>query len=113
LGGTVTLPAELATPFGLVLHELATNAIKFGSLSHDKGFVDLAWRVDPLSGVDILNFSWIESEGPAVIAPTRQGFGGQLLERGLPGAKVKREFLPAGFECRIEMSVSAESAKWN
>ena len=101
-GEKVTLPADLATPFGLILHELATNAAKHGALSRRRGSVAIKWtltRNDPR----VLKVVWREQGGPKVQKPTTSGFGSALIENGVPGATVKREFKPAGLICTIEL----------
>jgi two-component system, chemotaxis family, CheB/CheR fusion protein len=101
-GETVTLPADLATPFGLILHELATNAAKHGSLSRPAGSVAVEWTVtrnDPR----LLKIVWREQGGPPVQQPTTSGFGSALIDNGIPGATVKREFNPAGLICTIAL----------
>jgi two-component system CheB/CheR fusion protein len=101
-GETVTLPADLATPFGLILHELATNAAKHGALSRPRGSVVIKWN---FSGNDprVLKVVWREQGGPKVQQPTTSGFGSALIENGIPGATVKREFKPTGLICTIEL----------
>jgi len=103
-GEIVRLPAELATPFGLVLHELATNALKYGSLSVPSGRVDLSWETEG-NDPSRLKVIWVESGGPAVKPPSRQGLGGILIDQGLPGAQVRREFLSSGLVCTIEIEL--------
>jgi two-component system CheB/CheR fusion protein len=101
-GPAVTLPADLATPFGLILHELATNAAKHGALSRPRGTVAIEWsmsRNDPR----VLKVVWREQGGPPVQQPTTSGFGSALIDNGIPGATVKREFDPAGLICTIEL----------
>ena len=101
-GEAVTLPADLATPFGLILHELATNAVKHGALSRRHGSVAIEWTVtrnDPR----VLKVVWREQGGPKVKQPTTSGFGSALIENGIPGATVKREFKTAGLICTIEL----------
>jgi len=101
-GEALTLSADLATPFGLILHELATNAAKHGALSRPRGRVAIEWSVsrnDP----SILTVVWREQGGPPVQQPTTSGFGSALIENGIPGASVKREFKPAGLICTIEL----------
>jgi two-component system CheB/CheR fusion protein len=104
-GEPVTLPADLATPFGLVLHELATNAAKHGSLSRPGGGVALRWSVTTANDQPTLRVVWTESGGPPVQPPKTSGFGGVLIENGLPHAVVRREFRPDGLVCTIEISL--------
>jgi len=106
-GDPVTLPADLATPFGLVLHELATNAAKHGSLSVPGGSVELGWSLDPSSQPRTLKVAWRERGGPPVGQPKTEGFGSALIERGIPGATVTREFRPNGLTCTIELPLPA------
>jgi two-component system CheB/CheR fusion protein len=63
-GPGVMLPPELATPFGLVLHELATNATKYGALSKDGGTVSISWSTTPGNDGPRLKFEWREQDGP-------------------------------------------------
>lgn len=104
-GEPITLPPELATPFGLLLHELATNAGKYGALSNDKGRVNLSWGRTSGNNGSRLAVTWQEFGGPKVSPPERRGFGGVLIERGLPGAIVQRDFAPDGLICTIEVDL--------
>lgn len=103
-GSPVRLPTELATPVGLVLHELATNAVKHGALSVENGRVHLSWRVNEQSD-PTLHLRWRETGGPAII-PNAEGFGTALIERAIPNAKVRREFMDDGLICTIEVILS-------
>jgi two-component system, chemotaxis family, CheB/CheR fusion protein len=104
-GEPVTLQADLATPFGLILHELATNAAKHGSLSRPKGSVAVEWTV---TGNDprVLKVVWREQGGPPVHEPVTSGFGSALIENGIASATVKREFKRSGLICTIELPLS-------
>jgi two-component system CheB/CheR fusion protein len=104
-GDPVTLPADIATPFGLVLHELATNAAKYGAFSIGTGHVDLSWTLTEDSGRRLFKVIWRESDGPPVTAPEKIGFGGSLIERSLPGATVRREFPLEGVICTFELEL--------
>jgi two-component system CheB/CheR fusion protein len=101
-GEPVLLPADMATPFGLVLHELAVNAAKYGALSNRTGKIAVTWSVTRASNPTTLHFEWKETGGPAVKQPTPAGFGSTLIETAIPGAKVKREFRGDGLVCTIE-----------
>ncbi len=100
-GEPVTLPADLATPFGLVLHELATNAAKYGALSQPGGTILASWSVNAQSDQRILQFTWEERDGPPVQPPATQSFGSALIESAIPKATVNREFRPTGLVCTI------------
>jgi two-component system CheB/CheR fusion protein len=105
-GPEVTLDTSLAVPLGLALHELATNATKYGSLSIPGGSVELSWTVGQANGAESLSLIWRETGGPRVRAPSRRGFGTSLIERGLPDARIERRFDPDGLVCRIELFTS-------
>ncbi|MBF9232230.1 sensor histidine kinase [Microvirga alba] len=85
-GPAVDLPAPYAINFGLVLHELVTNAAKYGALSTPAGHVELRWSV--ARGPDWkpqLQFHWRETRGPVVTSPKHQGFGSRLIRRSIEG----------------------------
>jgi PAS domain S-box-containing protein len=105
-GPDVTLDPSLAVPLGLALHELATNATKYGSLSKPGGIVDLSWTVSRAGGGDNLSLVWRERGGPKVAPPARRGFGTSLIERGLPDARIERSFDPEGLICRVDLPTS-------
>jgi len=102
-GEAVLLPPDLATPFGLVLHELATNAAKHGALSNPGGRVATNWAISQRNNQRYLQFAWTEEDGPAVREPGAHGFGSTLIDTAIPGAEVKRQFQPEGFACTIEV----------
>jgi two-component system, chemotaxis family, CheB/CheR fusion protein len=102
-GDPVMLSADLATPFGLVLHELATNAAKHGSLSRREGTVNLTWSVNSRNHPHTLKVVWQEQGGPRVTEPRAVGFGSTLIDHVIPGATVVREFRPAGLICTIDL----------
>ncbi len=77
-GPTSRLTSRQALGLSLALHELATNAAKYGALSGDNGKVEIKWNVEEDGA---FRFSWSESGGPQVSVPTRVGFGSQLIRR--------------------------------
>ena len=91
-----------ALSLALILHELATNAAKYGALSTESGRVTVAWTADEA----ILRLSWRETGGPAVVQPTRKGFGTRLIERGLAGGEVRTAFDTAGLSCELTTALS-------
>jgi two-component system CheB/CheR fusion protein len=105
-GAAVNLPSDLATPFGLVLHELATNAAKYGALSVEDGHVDLTWNLDEGNDHPRLTVVWREYGGPPVRAPERRSVGSVLIEKGLPGAMVQHDFAADGVVCTITIELS-------
>lgn len=101
-GPTVMLAPQAATAVALALHELATNAVKYGALSVPAGRVSVAWRLEG-SGEE-LRLSWREIDGPAVVAPPARGFGSQLIERNLSqalGGSARLDFAPDGLRAEI------------
>ncbi len=80
-GEAVTLDARRAVSLSLVFHELATNAVKHGSLSTMEGTVELTWRVGRASGTSSLFIDWAERDGPEVSPPARKSFGLRMIER--------------------------------
>jgi two-component system CheB/CheR fusion protein len=102
-GEPVSLAPDLATPFGLVLHELATNAAKYGSLREEHGTVCVSWTLTPGNDHNMLTVIWREQDGPPVKAPERTGFGTSLIERGIPNATVTREYRHDGLVCTIKL----------
>lgn len=105
-GESVLLSAELAMPFGLVLHELATNAAKYGALLSAKGKLAVNWSLGQKDGQRILDFKWREKDGPVAKTPEKNGFGSGLVASGIPNATVKRNFNPDGFECSISVPLT-------
>lgn len=88
----------------LMLHELATNAAKYGALSTAKGTVRITWTVTQVDGAAIFGLRWEEQGGPPVTPPSRRGFGSRLIQRGLSGAsggKVDLRYLPSGVVCTL------------
>jgi PAS domain S-box-containing protein len=101
-GPEVLLPPKQAVALTLALHELFTNALKYGALSNDGGRVALAWR----TGDGTLRLAWSETGGPPVAPPARRGFGSVLIERALAhdcDATVRLAYPPDGLTCSIEM----------
>jgi len=84
-GPQVALSSQLAVSLGMAIHELTTNAAKYGALSVFGGKVEVTWSLTIDAARRTLDFDWIESGGPPVAEPTRKGFGARLLEFVLPG----------------------------
>jgi two-component system CheB/CheR fusion protein len=104
-GEAILLPADVATPFGLVLHELATNAVKYGALSNPTGRVAVTWTLSPGNKRRLIRVEWQETGGPTVQKPGAGGFGTTLIESAIPGAMVKRELRAGGLACTIELEL--------
>jgi PAS domain S-box-containing protein len=104
-GPDLDLPAELALHLALVLHELATNANKYGSLSNPVGKVQLAWRIE--NGT--LEIDWVESGGPQVKPPSRRGFGTALIELSIKAERgtTHASYGPEGVHWKLRLPVDA------
>lgn len=101
-GPDVPIGSKAALNVALLIHELATNALKHGSLSVGGGCVDLDWRVDAIDGRDHLKLAWRESKGPLVEKPSGGGFGSRLISAGLRGAGgVVVAYHSTGLVCEI------------
>jgi two-component sensor histidine kinase len=88
----------------MALHELATNAAKYGALSNATGRVEVCWEVRG----DSLHLEWVEISGPAVVAPRRRGFGTRLLQDGLIrefAGQTRVDYAPAGVRCEIDVGL--------
>jgi two-component sensor histidine kinase len=110
-GPAYLLDSKGALAFSMAIHELCTNASKYGALSTAEGVVDICWCRDGSSG---LIFRWKESGGPAVKPPTTTGFGTRMIERVLAsqvGAKVRTEYSESGFGCEIHLEACPNSAE--
>ena len=108
-GPKVRFQPKAAETFALALHELATNALKYGALSQPSGRVEIAWRLDEGMESAELMFEWREQGGPPVKPPPRRGFGTELLERTLAfefKGQTKLAFDPAGLQCTITLPLS-------
>lgn len=105
-GPALRLRPKAALALAMALHELCTNAGKYGALSSERGVVHLAWQVAAEHPVALLKLRWEEQGGPPVRPPERKGFGSRLLERGLAGelnAQVRLAFLADGLVCDMEV----------
>jgi two-component sensor histidine kinase len=108
-GPHISLTPHAALTIALALHELFTNALKYGSLSFDTGSVSFRWKPSAEKGKLVME--WRERGGPQVTPPDHKGFGSLLLERTLArdlGGQVNLSFEPEGVSCVIEMPVSAQ-----
>jgi two-component sensor histidine kinase len=98
-GPKVPLSPRLAVVLSMIVHEIATNAAKYGALSNDTGTVTLDWEVIQEDGNPKLRMIWSENGGPHVVAPVQRGFGSRLIERSARdqlGGEATVDFLPRG-----------------
>jgi two-component sensor histidine kinase len=92
----------------MALHELCTNAVKYGALSNDTGRVAITWDVSETEAGLLLRLHWREHGGPAVVVPQQKGFGMRLLERGVArelNGTVTVRYEQSGLTCTIEAPV--------
>lgn len=109
-GPSVLLQHQAAETLALAVHELTTNALKFGALRHARGRIAVTWQVEGTGAQAQLTFAWIETGVPNLAAaPGRRGFGMNLLERVLPHklrAITTLRFTAEGLSCRIVMPLA-------
>jgi two-component sensor histidine kinase len=98
-GPSVEISPKLALALTLALHELATNATKYGALSRPEGRIVVRWAAHK----DEIALTWHETGGPPVVAPARRGFGSTLLEQAIVGGSARLDFAPEG----VRYSVTA------
>lgn len=111
-GPEVALTSQIAVSLGMAIHELTTNAAKHGALSVYGGKVEVTWSVTIDATRRTLTFDWVESGGPPVKEPTREGFGSRLLDFVLPGqiqARTRIEYAPEGVRVHCSLPLPAET----
>ncbi|VFR54517.1 Chemotaxis protein methyltransferase CheR [plant metagenome] len=113
VGPDITLAKEAAAALALTIHELATNARKYGALSTTGGNIEVLWSI-ALSpddgGGEVFNLSWSESGGPAVSPPSKRGFGSRTVSSSVRSAfdgSAEVQYLPAGIVCNISAPLSS------
>jgi two-component sensor histidine kinase len=108
-GPDVELPSEVAVPLGMALHELTTNAARFGALSVRGGRLDVTWRVTSEHN-DVLHLEWMERGGPTVEVPEQEGFGSRVIHRILAAqtnARISMDYHPTGLQVVIDLPLQA------
>ncbi|PWE78201.1 methyltransferase [Bradyrhizobium sp. SUTN9-2] len=108
-GPKIRFQPKAAETFALAIHELATNALKYGALSQPSGRIEVTWRVDESTEPAELVFEWRERGGPAVTTRPRKGFGTELLERTLAfelKGQTTMAFNSAGLQCTITIPLT-------
>jgi PAS domain S-box-containing protein len=112
-GPDVPLSSQAALSLGMAIHELTTNAAKFGALSVFGGKVEVTWSVTIDATRRTLAFDWVESGGPPVVQPLRQGFGSRLLAFVLPGqiqAKTQIDYAPQGIRIHCALPLPVDTS---
>ncbi|WP_134495963.1 sensor histidine kinase [Microvirga pakistanensis] len=108
-GPHVRITPRMSLALAMALHELATNAVKYGALSNKTGTIEVSWDLQNGTAPPRLSLRWIEAGGPAVVAPSRRGFGSRLIERTLAqdlDGQVAIAFPPTGVVCTVEAPVA-------
>ena len=115
-GPPVVVGSKAALSLSLILHELGTNASKYGALSTESGRVTISWQILPEPGEPTVTLCWSEAGGPPVAAPSRTGFGTRLIGRGLAGSfggNVDLTYPPTGVVCTVTAPLSGLQADEN
>ncbi|MEZ0170338.1 sensor histidine kinase [Microvirga sp. TS319] len=108
-GPHVRVTPRMSLALAMALHELATNAVKYGALSNKAGTVQVLWTVQNGAAPPRLSLRWMEAGGPPVVAPRRRGFGSRLIERSLAqdlDGHVEIAFPPTGVVCSVNAPVA-------
>lgn len=104
-GPEVTVPAQYVTPFGMIFHELTTNAIKYGAWSSEEGAITVRWDIDDTEDGQRLNLQWIEAcdASTPVSPPQREGFGSRMMSMSLIqlGGSQDRQWQPDGMRLTV------------
>ncbi|HXR24218.1 MAG TPA: sensor histidine kinase [Candidatus Binataceae bacterium] len=113
LGPRVPLSPRLAVVLSMIIHEIATNAAKYGALSNDTGLVAIDWEVidEPKPKLRLI---WTETGGPPVVVPVHRGFGSRLIERSARdqlGGEATVDFLPRGVVYTVICSLEEEGSR--
>ena len=103
-GPPLVLGPQGSHAFGLILHELATNASKYGAFSNDSGRLSISWFIEETEDDPDVIIDWVETDGPPVVPPSRKGFGSVLIEQSLShalGGKSNLTFDPKGLKAQF------------
>ncbi len=112
-GPDTVLSPRAAVSFGLVFHELVTNAAKYGALSNPEGLVEITWTVEHNDLEKNIEIIWTESGGPPVRKPMRKGFGTTLIQTSIQHdlqGTVDTSYEPSGVQCRIFVKLPEDKA---
>ena len=108
-GPEVTLSERTAGGIALAIHELATNAVKYGALSVPAGTVAIVWTLSPQGETDRFNMEWRETGGPQVAPPQNEGFGGKVIRHAVahePGGGITLDYRPEGLFCGFTFEIA-------
>jgi PAS domain S-box-containing protein len=107
-GEPVCISSKKSLGLTLVLHELGTNAAKYGALAHHNGRLNISWQVETTDGGQSVRLTWRERDGPSLKAPVGKGFGSRLIERASVyelGGNAELDYAPSGLVCTITFPV--------
>jgi PAS domain S-box-containing protein len=113
IGPAVILKPKQAVTMAMALHELYTNAVKYGALANEGGKIDLVWDIK-VDGARRLDITWREYDGPPVERPTRHGFGSRMITQALKselGANVDMDFRVDGLVCHINAPLAENGTR--
>jgi two-component sensor histidine kinase/CheY-like chemotaxis protein len=103
-GQPIRISSAAAQSIGMIVHELSTNAVKYGALSREEGRIDIGWKIDNSGAEPVFAISWTESDGPPIVVPTHRGFGTtvvtKMVEMSLDG-KTVLDYTSAGLIWRL------------
>jgi PAS domain S-box-containing protein len=106
-GEPLTVTPRVALTLAMALHELTTNAAKYGALSAPAGYISVSWRIErPAGRPALLRIEWVERDGPPVAVPKRQGFGSRFIEGSVASelqGKAVLDYASAGFRCTMDI----------
>jgi PAS domain S-box-containing protein len=115
-GCDIVVNPSAAQQFALIIHELATNALKYGALSAPAGRISTEGKIGRLNGSGTFTFIWRETGGPAVTKPSRRGFGSFILIDSAKrfGQAVELDYSPRGlcYEFQVQLNAIEQSSKW-
>lgn len=106
IGTDHPLGPKMVVSLSMVIHELATNAVKYGALSVPEGKVQIEWSVRQHDSAERLSVRWEETGGPRIGMPTRKGFGTRLLERQVSmefAGSIELQYRPSGLRCDMDL----------
>lgn len=109
-GPDLVVKGNVATAIGMSIHELCTNAVKYGALGNDSGTVSINWKVKPSGSGEMFTLHWVERGGPLVRKPERTGFGSKVIKHALSaqtGGTVEIRYNPEGLEFQLTAPVGA------
>jgi two-component sensor histidine kinase len=107
-GDNIAISSGPAVALSMVIHELSTNAMKYGALSVPDGRVSIVWSVD--LETERFKLIWTESNGPVVIEPAKKSFGSRFIEQALPGqlqGEARLVFEPTGLVCDVNIPITS------